>query len=110
MSESAKTAAEHVPARYVETEDGGRTPEPQYDPSWDKLTVLRWKASLVMSENPGLRLHVNLGRTDDRFMLSYTAPGVGGGYSAVAEQVLSDMLIGLERGLELGKRLAEARA
>lgn len=105
-----KTAAELVPARYVKS-DRSMMPEPAYRRSWSDLRTLRWKASLIMSEHPGVRLFVFKGRswTNGKFnyglfSISYNS----GGMSAMSFQSCHDILNGIDLGLSIASRLSDS--
>lgn len=102
-----KTAAEHVPARYICTESS-RTPSPRFRRSWSHLHQLRWKASLIMAEHPGVRLYIEKGRswTNGRFnygeySVSYSAGLGGGGMSPMPFERVWDVLRGIDLGLSM---------
>lgn len=102
-----KTAAEHVPAVYI----GGassRTPSPRFRSSWSHLRQLRWKASLIMAEHPGVRLYVEKGRSwtnggfnYHQFSVSYSAGLAGGGMSPMDFRSTWDLLNGISLGLSM---------
>jgi hypothetical protein len=102
-----KTAAELVPAHYVKTERGA-SPEPRFRRSWSRLRKLQWKASLIMSEHPGVRLYVAKGRSWTNgifeyglFQISYN----NGGMSAVDYRSAWDTLTGISLGLRIADRI-----
>lgn len=106
-----RTAAEWVPARYIESEDGrSRTPSPRFRRRWSELRQLRWLASLIMSENPGIRIYVEKGRAfrGGRFQpgllaLSISTEGHASGSTPKTPDDLWIELQGIARGLQIGR-------
>ena len=103
-----KTAAEHEPTRYIQS-GYIRTPEPQIRWTWPSLRQLRWHASLIMAEHPGVILYVEKGRgfTDTplsfgHFRISYTNGGMCSRNFRAALETLNGIRIGLEISARLG--------
>lgn len=108
-----KTAAELVPAQYID--DGrGKTPSPPLKRKWSELRKLRWVASLIMSENPQLKIYVLKGRywvakefQYGLFQLSFNTPKRGSGHSAMDFNTCWDLLTGIGIGLDFAKDFDE---
>jgi hypothetical protein len=106
-----RTAAEHVPTHWVKTKTGSY-PMPAFRARWSRLRQLRWKASLIMAQYPGVRLYVEKGRSWSGsreagnfrfhyglFSLSYN----NGGMSATTPENINEILIGIELGLRMAE-------
>lgn len=101
-----KTAQEMVPTRYVKV-GYTSTPEPAFRQSWSRLRKLQWKASLIMSEHPGVMLYVVKGKYWKNsvfqyglFQISYN----GGGMSACDYYSAWEVLNGISLGLSIAAR------
>jgi hypothetical protein len=97
-----KTAAEHEPTKYIQS-DHTRTPEPRIRWSWSSLRRLRWHASLIMADHPGVVMYVEKGRgfretpfSFGQFLISYPNGGMHSRNFDEAREVLTGIRIGLE--------------
>lgn len=107
-----KTAAEWVPAVYVKSGHGS-SPRPHLRRRWSELRKLRWHASLIMSEHPGLLIYVEKGRSwiSGRFQYGQVSISVahksgGLGLSPMPYDEAWTYLNGLAQGLRLGSEIA----
>lgn len=101
-----KTAMEHVPTRRV-MEGRTSSPEPRFRQSWSRLRKLRWHASLIMAEHPGVRLYVEKGRSWTNSVFNYGLFSIAynqGGMSPMSFDRAWDVL----NGIEIGLRIAES--
>ena len=102
-----KTAQEMVPTRYVK--DGyTSTPEPAFRRSWSRLRKLQWQASLIMWENPGVRLYVFKGKSWTNSVFEYGLFQISfnnGGMSAVDYQTAGATLNGISTGLSIAESI-----
>jgi len=94
-------AQEALPTRYIESENG-RTPEPIFDSKWTELEQLTWKASLVMAENPGVRIYVF--QSEDR-RREYNLSWNSGGMSSAVYHDVWEILNGISVGLYIASQL-----
>ena len=97
-----KTAYELVPTEmYVRGNTTGF--KPYFRQGWSNLRKLRWKASIIMLKNPGVKIYIQKGRQFRNGIFEYGQFSLSinnMGMSAMDFEHCWDMLVGIAIGLE----------